>query len=50
MPSTQPREIPALNSILVENEPTKEAEKKHPKKEEESHASTRSQKPEEENI
>lgn len=53
MPSTQPREIPTLNNILVDNEPAEEAEeakKKHPKKWEGSHADTRSQKPEEENI
>lgn len=53
MPSTQPREIPTLNNILVENEPAEEAEeakKKHPKKWEEGHTDTRSQKAEEENI
>lgn len=50
VPSTQPREIPTLNNILVENEPAEEAKKKHPKKWEESHANTRSQKPEEENT
>lgn len=50
MPSSQPREIPTLNSILVGNEPAKEAEKKHPKKQEESHVSPSSQKPKEENV